>query len=86
MEYTVGMINRIKRIDGQLHGISSLMEEGRDCREVVLQMAAARNALDKTIGLVVRAHLEHCVRQHVERGEGSEETIKEAINMFVKSR
>lgn len=86
MEYTVGMINRIKRIDGQLHGISSLMEEGRDCREVVLQMAAARNALDKAIGVVVSAHLEHCVRQHVERGEGSEETIKEAINMFVKSR
>lgn len=55
MEYTQQMKNRIKRIEGQLRGILKMMEEGKDCREIVTQMSAARNGLDRTIGVVVSA-------------------------------
>ncbi|OIJ14404.1 cytoplasmic protein [Anaerobacillus alkalilacustris] len=86
MDYTDKMKNRIKRIEGQVKAISRMMEEGKDCKELVIQMSAARSALDRTIGLVVSSNLEHCVRQHVEKGEETEAFIQEAFNLLVKSR
>ncbi len=86
MEYTPQMKNRIKRIEGQVRAISRMMEEGKDCRELVGQMSAARNALDRALGVVVSSNLEQCVRQQIESGEDSEEMIQEAVNMLVKSR
>ncbi|OIJ19271.1 cytoplasmic protein [Anaerobacillus alkalidiazotrophicus] len=86
MEYTDKMKNRIKRIEGQVKAISRMMEEGKDCKELVIQISAARSALDRTIGLVVSSNLEHCVRQHVEKGEETEAFIQEAVNLLVKSR
>lgn len=86
MEYTPQMKNRVKRIEGQVRAISRMMEEGKDCRELVGQMSAARNALDRALGVVVSSNLEQCVRQQIENGEDSEEMIQEAVNMLVKSR
>ncbi|WP_243290747.1 metal-sensitive transcriptional regulator [Bacillus sp. FJAT-47783] len=86
MEYTQQMKNRVKRIEGQLRGILKLMEEGKDCRELVTQMSAARNALDRTIGVVVSANLEKCVREQIEKGEETSQIVEEAVNLLVKSR
>lgn len=86
MEYTQQMKNRVKRIEGQLRGILKLMEEGKDCRELVTQMSAARNALDRTIGVVVSANLEKCVREQIEKGEDTNHIVEEAVNLLVKSR
>jgi len=41
--------NRIHRLEGQLRGINKMIEEGRDCREVVQQFTAARSALQSTM-------------------------------------
>ena len=78
--------NRLKRVEGQVRGIIKMMEEEKDCREVVTQLAAVRNALDRAIGVVVSNNLEECIRKQIENGEGTEETIKEAVNLLVKSR
>jgi DNA-binding FrmR family transcriptional regulator len=86
MEYTDQMKNRIKRIEGQLRGILRMMEEEKDCKELVTQMSAVRSAMDRTIGLVVSSNLEQCVREQMEKGENTEELIKEAVNLLVKSR
>lgn len=86
MEYTQQMKNRMKRIEGQLRGILKMMEEGKDCREIVTQMSAARNALDRTIGVVVSANLEQCVRMQLEKGEDTKHLVEEAVKLLVKSR
>ncbi|SDN20906.1 metal-sensitive transcriptional regulator [Alkalicoccus daliensis] len=86
MEYTPQMKNRVKRVEGQVRAVIRMMEEEEDCRELVGQMAAARNAMDRAIGLVVSKNLEQCVREQIESGEDSEETIQEAVNMLVKTR
>nr|WP_246594344.1 metal-sensitive transcriptional regulator [Evansella tamaricis] len=80
------MKNRMKRIEGQVKGILRMMEEGKDCKEIVVQMSAARNALDRTLGLVVSTNLEHCVREQMEKGEETDTLIQEAVNLLVKSR
>ncbi|GAE32086.1 metal-sensitive transcriptional regulator [Halalkalibacter hemicellulosilyticus] len=86
MEYTDQMKNRVKRVEGQVKAILRMMEEGKDCKDLVVQMTAARNALDRTIGVVVSTNLESCVREQVEKGEDTEVLVQEAVNLLVKSR
>lgn len=84
MDYDIKVINRMKRIEGQIKGILKMMEEEKDCRAVVTQITAARSALDRTAALIVSTNLEACIRE--EKDGNSEELIKEAVNLLVKSR
>lgn len=86
MQYTDQMKNRVKRIEGQVKAILRMMEGGKNCKDLVFQMSAARSALDRTIGVVVSSNLELCVRKQIEKGEDAESFIQEAVNLLVKSR
>jgi DNA-binding FrmR family transcriptional regulator len=87
MNYNDQIKNRVKRIEGQLRGILRLMEEDKDCKDVITQLSAARTAIDRTIGVIVSSNLVECVRKADETSERSaEELIKEAVNLLVKSR
>ena len=86
MEYDKKMIHRLKRVEGQVRAVLRMMEESKDCREVVTQISAARNALDRTAALIVSTNLEACIREEQANGKESEETIREAVNLLVKSR
>ncbi|KHF38509.1 metal-sensitive transcriptional regulator [Halalkalibacter okhensis] len=86
MKYNDKMKNRVKRVEGQVKAILRMMEEDKDCKDLVVQMSAARNALDRAIGLVVSSNLEQCVREQMVKGEDTEAFIQEAVNLLVKSR
>ncbi|MFC0562439.1 metal-sensitive transcriptional regulator [Halalkalibacter alkalisediminis] len=86
MKYNDQMKNRVKRVEGQVRALLRMMEEEKDCKDLVAQMSAARNALDRTIGLVVSTNLEQCVREQINKGEDTEVFIQEAVNLLVKSR
>lgn len=86
LEYDKAMMNRLKRIEGQIKGIMKMMEENKDCRDVVTQLSAVRTAIDRTMGLVVSKNLEQCVRENIEKGENTEDLVKEAVDLLVKSR
>lgn len=86
MEYDTKVINRMKRIEGQIRGIQKMMEQKKDCREVVAQMSAARNAIDRTAALVVSQNLVRCIHEEQKNGGNADELIKEAVNLLVKSR
>jgi DNA-binding FrmR family transcriptional regulator len=55
------VINRIKRAQGQLAGVLRLLEEGRDCEDVVTQLAAVSKALDRAGFAVVASGLQQCL-------------------------
>ncbi|MGM0844918.1 MAG: metal-sensitive transcriptional regulator [Bacillota bacterium] len=86
MEYNDGVKNRVKRMEGQLRGVLKMMEEGKDCKEVITQLSAVRSAVDRTVGVIVSSNLVECVLEAEKRGEKSDEMIKEAVNLLVKSR
>lgn len=87
MDYNDQVKNRVKRIEGQLRGILRMMEEDQDCKDVITQLSAARTAIDRTIGVIVSSNLVACVKQAEEQGEKStEELVKEAVNLLVRSR
>ncbi len=86
MNYDKQVKNRVKRIEGQLRGIAKMMEEEKDCKEVITQLSAARTAIDRTIGVIVSANLVECVEKASEEGRDTEQLVKEAVNLLVKSR
>jgi DNA-binding FrmR family transcriptional regulator len=87
MLYNDKSVNRLKRAEGQIKGILRMMEEGKDCKDVIMQLSAARSAIDRTIAVIVSSNLEHCLRESIESGsEDSSKLVEEAVNMLVKSR
>ncbi|UGB32094.1 metal-sensitive transcriptional regulator [Metabacillus sp. B2-18] len=86
MEYDAQIKNRVKRIEGQLRGILRMMEEQKDCKDIITQLSASRTAIDRTIGVIVSSNLIECVRMAEEKGESSDDLVKEAVNLLVKSR
>jgi DNA-binding FrmR family transcriptional regulator len=55
------VLNRIKRAQGQLAGVLRMLEEGRDCEDVVTQMAAVSRALDRAGFAIVATGLRECL-------------------------
>ncbi|ASA20651.1 metal-sensitive transcriptional regulator [Paenibacillus donghaensis] len=86
MEYDKGIKNRLKRIEGQVRGVLAMLEEGKDCREIVTQLTAIRTAVDRTVGTVIGANLEHCIEEEMEKGNSPHQVISEAVELLVKSR
>ena len=86
MNYDKKTMNRMKRIEGQVKGVIKMMEEEKDCKDIVVQMSAIRSAIDRAIGVVVSTNLEQCVRTQIAAGEETDTLILEAVNMLVKSR
>lgn len=86
MEYSKEIKNRLRRIEGQVKGVLSMMEQGKDCKSVVAQLSAARNAMDRAIAVIVSTNLENCLRESMEKEEKTEHLVKEAVELLVKSR
>lgn len=55
------LVNRLRRIEGQVRGLQRMIEEDRDCSEVVTQLSAVRAALDRAGHHVVAASLRSCL-------------------------
>src|SRR5690625_4873782 len=74
------VINRLKRIEGQVRGIQKMIEDDRYCVDILVQISAI-NAVLKKVGVsVAERHAKHCVSHAVKSGDG-EECIDEMINI-----
>lgn len=58
---TKAIINRLSRIEGHIRSIKTMLEEGRDCSEVLIQIAAVRSAINKAGRVILEDHLESCL-------------------------
>ncbi|MFH4902091.1 persulfide-sensing transcriptional repressor CstR [Staphylococcus cohnii] len=86
MNYDKTMINRINRVQGQLNGVVKMMEEGKDCKEVITQISASKSSLQRLMGIIISENLIECVKAAEQNGENSQGLINEAVNLLVKSK
>ena len=86
MRYDDDVKRRLKRIEGQIRGVLKMMEEDKDCKDVVSQMSAVRNATDKAIAYIVAKNLGHCIVEQQASGEASDKLVQEAVELLIKSR
>ena len=79
------VVNRLARAIGHLEKVKSMVEEGRDCTEVLVQLAAVRSALDNTGKVILKDHMRHCVVDAVSAGDqASIDDLCMAIDKFMK--
>ncbi|SFT82700.1 DNA-binding transcriptional regulator, FrmR family [Selenomonas sp. GACV-9] len=82
---TKAVLNRMSRLIGHLEAIKRMVEEGRDCSEVLVQLSAVRSAINGVSKIILKDHLEHCVVDAVK--ENDKEAIAQlnkAIDQFMK--
>ena len=83
--HTKAVLNRLARAAGHLEYVRRMVEEGQDCTDVLMQLAAVRSALNNTAKIILKDHIEHCIVDAVE--EGDEQAITDlcaAIDKFFK--
>lgn len=68
------VIRRLKRIEGQVRGVIKMIEGGKSCEEVLVQIGSAKAALHKAGQTVLEGHLHHCVLNAIHEGK-EEETM-----------
>ena len=66
---TKAVINRLARAIGHLESVKRMVEDGRDCAEVLIQLAAVRSALNNTAKIILKDHIDHCLADAVETGD-----------------
>ena len=76
------VLNRLRRAQGQLAGVISMIEQGRDCKDVVTQLAAVSRALDKAGFKIVATGLRECLAGQVE-GAAAPMTEAELEKLFL---
>ena len=79
--------NRLRRIEGQVRGLQRMVDEESYCVDILTQVASVVSALEKVGALVLRDHVEHCVRESIEKGEDADQKIEEltaAVERFLR--
>ena len=79
------VVNRLSRAIGHLEKVKRMVEEGYDCSEVLIQLAAVRSALDNTGKVILKDHMRHCIVDAVAAGDTeSIDDLCQAIDKFMK--
>ena len=82
---TKAVLNRISRAIGHLESIKRMVEEGRDCSEVLIQLSAVKSAINNTGKVILQDHIEHCIVDAVESGDREVLIeLEKAIDRFIK--
>lgn len=80
---TKAVINRLSRAIGHLESVKRMVEDGRDCAEVLIQLAAVRSALSSTAKVILKDHLEHCISDDGTDNAVQLKTLNDAIDKFM---
>ena len=81
---TKAVVNRLARAIGHLEKVKKMVEDGHDCSEVLIQLAAVRSALNNTGKIILKDHIEHCLIDAVESNNNEAiEELNTAIERFL---
>ena len=79
------VVNRLSRAIGHLEKVKRMVEEGADCSDVLIQLAAVRSALDNTGKVILQDHMRHCMVDAVAAGDHSAiDDLCEAVERYMK--
>lgn len=83
--HTKAVLNRLSRAIGHLESIRRMVEDGRDCTEVLVQLSAVKAAINNTGKVILQDHIEHCIVDAIESGDREAlEELNQAIDRFIK--
>lgn len=82
----VNVVNRLRRIEGQVRGVQRMVEEERYCMDVLTQISAIHESLRKASEVLLRDHLSHCVSSAAKSGDSkrTDQIYDELVDLFNK--
>ena len=82
---TKAVLNRMSRLIGHLQATKKMIEDGRDCSEVLIQLSAVDAAIRAVSRVILEDHLKHCIIEAVQQGdENAIDDINKAIEQFMR--
>lgn len=96
MEYRVNVhtpdheaaVRRLRKIEGQVRGVSRMIEEDRYCIDILHQLQAVRSALNKVESLVLKGHAASCIEEAIEAADPADQRRKfsELVELFERTK
>lgn len=82
---TKAVLNRMSRLIGHLESTKKMIEDGRDCTDVLIQLSAVNAAILGVGKVILKDHLEHCIVDAVEHGDQEAlEKLNKAIDQLIR--
>ncbi len=78
------IINRLKRAEGQLRGIQKMIEDDKECIDIVTQLTAVRSSINRTMGIVISNKINQIIENPVKDKEKQEEKLQRALELIIK--
>jgi CsoR family transcriptional regulator, copper-sensing transcriptional repressor len=81
------LLKRLRRIEGQVRGLQRMVDEESYCVDILTQIGSVVSASEKVGTILLKDHVEHCVRESIEKGENADEKIEEltaAVERFLR--
>lgn len=79
-------ITRLKRSEGQLRGIQKMIEEDRDCIDIITQLSAVRSSVDRVIELLITENLIECINKPLQNPDEQKEKLEKAVKYLIENR
>lgn len=79
---------RLRKIEGQLKGISGMIEKDVPCEDILIQINAIKSAVHKVGHIILEGHLNHCIKESIEEGQAEEaiKKVEKAVEYFAKMK
>ena len=79
-------ITRLKRSEGQLRGIQKMIEEERDCIDIITQLSAVRSSVDRIIELMITENLTACINEPLGDPQAQKERLEKAVKYLINCK
>ena len=86
-ENAIDIVNRLSKIEGHIRGIKKMVADGKDCEEVLMQVAAVQASLRNASILLLQDHVDHCLVEEIKEGNIGEpvEKFNRALKYILKN-
>lgn len=82
---TKSVMNRLSRAIGHLEAVKRMVEDNRDCTEVLIQMSAVQSALNNTAKIILKDHIQHCLMDAIHQNDQQAlEDLNDVIEKFMR--
>lgn len=80
------LIARLNRIEGQIRGIKNMIEDEKYCVDILIQIAAAKSALNSVGVMLLETHIQDCVKEAVDNGKSTAiiDDLMDAMKKYIK--
>ena len=79
-------ITRLKRSEGQLRGIQKMIDEDRDCADIITQLTAVRSSVERVIEMIITENLTACINQPLDDPGAQKERLEKAVQYLIKRK